>query len=276
MEPIIARKMHRTLEPFHGMIYFSPEAAASYEGLGTSHDRTGYFASRAAPMGAVSPEVVTATFFNFNPRLVGEAMADAWYVATPQAWIDARLHAADATLRRHLGDSVNEPEMTRAAELARRAADACWSAGRPIAAGLLGLDWPQPPHLALWHSISILREFRGDGHVAILVADGVTPVDALLLHAGTGEVPATVLRATRSWPEEEWNTALLGLQDRGLIDSAGALTDAGAEFRGGIQDRTDLLAMAPWEALGADGCDELRGIVRGYSKQLVAGGAFNM
>ncbi len=276
MESIIARKMHRTLEPYHGMIYFSPEAAAAYAGLGTQHDRTGYFASRAAPMGAVSAEVVTATFFNFNPQLVGAAMADAWEVATPQSWVDARLQAADATLRRHLGDSVNGPEIDRAVDLARQAADACWSAGRPLAAGLLGLEWPQPPHLALWHAISILREFRGDGHVAILVAEGVTPLDALLLHAGTGEVPAAVLRATRSWPEDKWEAAQSGLQHRGLVDSAGALTSAGTEFRERIQTQTDLLAMAPWEALGADGCDGLRGLVRNYSKQIVAGGAFGI
>jgi len=276
MESIIARKMHRTLEPYHGMIYFSPEAAAAYEALGPQHNRTGYFASRAAPMGAVSAEVVTATFFNFNPQLVGVAMADAWDVANPSAWVNARLHAADATLRRHLGDTVNSPDMKRAAELAQRAAVACWPAGRPLAAGLLSLEWPAPAHLVLWHAISILREFRGDGHLAILVAEAVTPLDALLLHAGTGEVPAAVLRATRSWPENDWDAALSGLQDRGLVDSDGALTEAGSELRDGIQTRTDLLAMVPWEALGADDCDELRGIVRGYSKQLVAGGAFNM
>ncbi len=276
MESIIAHKMHRTLEPYHGMIYFSPEAAAEYEALGTRHDRTGYFASRAAPMGAVNTEVVTATFFNFNPVLVGDAMSDAWDVADPATWVDARLGAADATLRRHLGDAVDHPEMKRAAELARRAAGACWAAGRPLAAGLLSLGWPEQPHLVLWHAISILREFRGDGHVAVLVSEGVTPIDALLLHAGTGEVPAAVLRATRSWPEQEWDAALAGLLDRGLIGPDGALTEAGSELRGGIQTRTDLLAMAPWTALGADECDELRGIVRGYSKQLVAGGAFNL
>jgi len=276
MELLIARKMHRTLEPYHGMIYFSPEAAAAYAGLGTQHDRTGYFASRAAPMGAVSAEVVTATFFNFNPLLVDEAMAGAWDVADPSAWVDARLHAADATLCRHLGDTVDSPDMKRAAELARQAADACWPAGRPLAAGLISMDWPEPAHLALWHAISILREFRGDGHVAILVAEGVTPLDALLLHAGTGEVPAGVLRATRSWPEDDWETAQSGLQHRGLVDSAGALTEAGAEFRERIQSQTDLLAMAPWEALGADDCDELRGLVRTYSKQIVAGGAFDI
>ena len=276
MESILARKMHRTLEAYHGFIYFSPEADAAYKALGEQHSRTGYFASRAAPMGAVSADVVTATFFNFNPQLVDVAMADAWEVASPDAWVDARFRAADETLSRHLGDAISGPEMARTADLARAAADACWSAGRPLAAGLLGLDWPAPPHLALWHAISILREFRGDGHVAVLVAEGVTPLEALLLHAGTGEVPAEVLRTTRSWPEHDWEAALSSLQERGLVDQAGTLTEAGQDFREGIQVRTDQMAMTPWQAIGEAKCDELRSLVRPYSKQLVAGGAFNM
>jgi len=274
MDSIIARKMHRTLEPYHGMIYFSPEAASGYKSLGPQHPRTGYFASRAAPMGAVSAEVVTATFFNFNPDLVGEAMAGAWSVADPTAWVAARLSAADATLRRLLVEGIEGPDMVRAAELAREAAAACWTAGRPLAAGLLGLGWPDQPHLILWHAISILREFRGDAHIALLVAGGITPLEALLLHAGTGEVPGEVLRSTRAWPEESWNVALADLQKRGLLGDDAMLTSAGVELRDGIQEGTDLAAVNPWEAIGPEGCDQLRGLVRPYSKLLVAGGAF--
>lgn len=255
----MARKMYRTLE---------------YQDLGTVHDRTGYFASRAACMGSVNAEIVTATFFNFNPVLVREAMAGAWDVAEPQARVDARLRAADATLRRHLGEAVDGPEMTRAATLAREAAASCWSAGRPLAAGLINLEWPEETHLVLWHAISIVREFRGDGHVAVLAAGNVSPIEALLLHAGTGEVPAAVLRATRAWPDEEWDRALTDLQSRGLLGEDGMLTESGDAFREGIQTRTDLAAMAPWESLGEEGCDELRGLVRPFSKALVAGGAF--
>jgi hypothetical protein len=274
MESIVARKMHRTLEPFHGMIYFSPEAAREYRELGSERDRSGYFASRAAPMGAVRAEVVTATFFNFNPDLVNESMAGVWEVAEPTTWIEAQLRAADAALTTYLGKEVDSPEMTRAAQLARTAADSCWPAGRPLAAGLLDLEWPEPAHLALWRAISITREFRGDGHVAVLVASNLTPIEALVLHAGTGEVSAAALRATRAWPEEEWNRALSDLQGRSLVDEDGRLTESGQAFREDMEARTDLAAMPPWEALGQDGCDELRGLVRPYSKTLVTGGAF--
>ena len=76
MDPMIARRTWRTLEPIHGMIYFSPEAAAAYERLGLT-GRMGYFASRAAPMGAVPVEVVIATFYNFRPQLVRDAIPEA-------------------------------------------------------------------------------------------------------------------------------------------------------------------------------------------------------
>jgi hypothetical protein len=47
------------LEPISAMIFFSPEAFEGYSALG--HDGwQGYFCSRAAPMGPVSPEVVVA------------------------------------------------------------------------------------------------------------------------------------------------------------------------------------------------------------------------
>ncbi len=274
MDTIIARKMHRTLEAYHGMIYFVPEAVHEYEVLGAVDGLSGYFASRAAPMGAVTPEVVTATFFNFNPDYVESAMVGVWDLAPPEAWLAARMSAADVALRTHLKDHVGGPEIARAAELARTAAAGCWAPGRPLAAGLLHLDWPDEPHLVLWHGIALLREFRGDGHVAALVAGDVSPCEALLLHAGTGEIPAASLKATHAWPDEPWDHARTRLEERCLIDSDGHLTDAGTAFREDIEIRTDQAAMAPWETLGKEGSDELRGLVRPFSRMIVDSGVF--
>ena len=64
------------------MVYFVPEAAEAYERLGIT-GRAGYFASRAAPMGAVQADVVVSTFFNFNPELVHAAIPSSWAMATP-------------------------------------------------------------------------------------------------------------------------------------------------------------------------------------------------
>ncbi len=273
MEPVMARKMWRTLEPYHGMIYFAPEAAAAYEALGVM-GFDGYFASRAAAMGAAPAEVVIATFYNFNPDLVRQAIPRAWDVATPQQLVVARLGAADAALRRALGDGADGPEVARAAELARVAAAACSPEGRALFAGQSSLPWPEAAHLVLWHAISLLREFRGDGHLVALVDARLSGIDALIFHAASGEVPRAALQTTRGWSDEAWQAAIRGLDERGLVDADGAFTPAGAELRQRIEDRTDALALAPWEALGPDGCDELRTLVRPMSKTIVEGGTF--
>ncbi len=272
MEPVVARKMWRTLEPFHGLIYFAPEATAAYEALGIT-GTDGYFASRAAAMGAVSAEVVVATFFNFSPDVVHRAIPRAWEVAAPTALVAARAAAADDALRRVLGTALDGPEVARAAELAGQATAGCSVPGRPLYAGQSGLPWPEEPHVALWHAISLLREFRGDGHIAALVAASLTGIEALVLHAASGEVPRTALQTTRGWTDDSWHLAVAGLATRGLVDGEGSLTSQGAALRQQIEDRTDVLALAPWEALGQDGCDELRALVRPLSRAIVEGGS---
>jgi hypothetical protein len=273
MEPVMARKMWRTLEPYHGLIYFAPEASAAFEALGV-RGRDGYFASRAAAMGAVTAEVVVATFFNFNPQLVHHAVPSVWAQASPEQLIAARRDAADVALRRATSSDLDTPDVMRAADLARAAASACSAAGRPLYAGHAGLDWPEPAHLSLWHAVTLLREFRGDGHIAALVDAGLDGVDALVLHAASGEVPASVLQASRGWGDERWAASIDGLRGRGLVDEEGAFTEAGAAVRAHVEDRTDRMAMAPWEALGEDGCDELRSLVRPLSKAIVESGTF--
>jgi hypothetical protein len=267
---LVAHKTWRTVEPLHGMIYFVPEAAEAYARLGIT-GTAGYFASRAAPMGAVSADVVIATFFNFNPELVRSAIPDAWDRATPGDLIAARFAAVDAACRRILGNDVIEsPDMSRAAALACTAAKeaARHVEGRPLAAGHADLAWPSEPHLQLWHAQSILREFRGDGHIALLVIHGLSGLEALVTHAAAGDVPARILLATRAWTEEAWHGAADGLRQRGWLEPGDELrfTQSGARHRKEIEDGTDALSSAPYRALGEEGCSELRSLVRPWSK----------
>jgi hypothetical protein len=271
----MARKMWRTLEPYHGLVYFAPEASAAYEALGVV-GFDGYFASRAAAMGAVRPEVVVATFFNFNPAVVHRAIPGAWDVATPAQLLAARLEGIDAALRRATGDLLDDSGVARAAELARAAADACTAAGRPLYAAHAGLPWPEPAHLAHWQAVTLLREFRGDGHIAGLVDAGLDGIDALVMHAASGEVPRAALQTSRHWDDAAWGASVQRLQARGLVDGEGAFTEAGSALRQHVEDRTDELALGPWAALGEEGCDELRSLVRPLSKAIVASGTFGV
>jgi hypothetical protein len=267
---LLARKTWRTVEPLHGMIYFVPEAAEAYEKLGIA-GRDGYFASRAAAMGAVTAEVVISTFFNFNPELVHAAIPSAWAKASPEAVVAARFEAVDGAMRRLLGnDVVQSSEMAQAAELARTAAEVAGTRleGRPLAAGHADLTWPEPAHLVLWHAQSILREYRGDGHIALLVTHGLSGIDALITHAAAGDVPAHLLRSSRAWSAEQWDDAVRSMRVRGWVTEGDdlALTEWGAAQRQEIEDQTDVLAAAPYARLGDDGCAELRTLARPWSK----------
>ncbi len=270
----MAHKLSRSLEPYHGVIYFLPEAAEAYASRGVS-GRDGYFASRSAPLGQVPASVVVATFFNFNPALIEHAIPAVWDVTTPAALVEARLEAIDAGLTRMLGDAIKSDDMRRAADLARRAADGCTVGGRPLYAAHAALSWPDEPHLVLWHAITLIREFRGDGHIAMLVGAGLDAVEALITHAASGAVPRIALQRSRAWSDAEWDAGVARLAARGLVDAAGAFTDAGTALRQRIEDDTDRLALPAWEALGDDGSNELRELVRPWSKAIVDSGAFN-
>lgn len=275
MDPVTARKTWRTLEPIHGMIYFVPEAPEHYRKVGLEHPRSGYFASRSAPLGEASAELVIATFYNFDPATVRAAMSGVWQTVRPEELIDARFGAADAALRRLLGaDVVGSDEMAEASALARSAALAACDHlyGRPLFAGHAHLPWPSAPHLVLWHAQTLLREFRGDGHVAALAADGVSGVEALLMHGGTGAIAAGVLQQTRNWSDDVWTAAADGLVDRGLLDPDGTLSELGVERRQWVEDRTDQLALVPYEAIGQEGCERLRDLARPFSRTIVDGG----
>jgi hypothetical protein len=265
-----ARKTWRTLEPLHGMVYFVPEAAEAYARVGVT-GRAGYFASRAAPMGAVPAEVVVSTFFNFNPDLVHAAIPAAWESATPDQLVAARFAAVDAAFNRLLGDAVvRSEEMDRAARLARIAAEEAGRRveGRPLAAGHAEVRWPSEPHLVLWHAQSVLREYRGDGHIALLVVHGLSGIESLVTHAAAGDVPARLLQATRGWPDDSWRAATDALRERGWLERGEPLrfTEWGAAQRQAMEDGTDDLAAAPYAALGDDECAELRALARPWSK----------
>jgi hypothetical protein len=272
VDPVVARKTWRTLEPYHGVIYFAPEPHQEFKKLGISDRMMGYFGSRAAPMGAVPAEVVIATFFNFYPKLVSDRVPAVWSIASPQTLLDARLRGADATLRRVLGEEIDSDALKEAADLSRRAADSCKTEGRPLYAGHASLPWPDEPHLVLWHAISCLREFRGDGHIAAMTVEGLDGCEALVTHAASGDIPPIALKGSRQWPDDEWEAAVDRLRARGWITDEATFTDLGRQRRQAIEDATDRLALPAWEALSEDECARLRTLVRPFSKAIVESG----
>jgi hypothetical protein len=243
--------MWRLYEPVHDVTYFAPEARAAADRLGMRGFWMGYFAQRAAPLGAPGPVLTAACFFGFHRDRVGRALPDAWRYTTPERALAARLAGVDAALRRLWGaDAPGSPAVAEAAELAWRAAAAADCAGRPLAAANQALPRPAEAHLALWQATATLREHRGDGHNAVLLAHRVSPAQAHLLKAAAGEADADVLREGRGWPWPQWASAADELRLGGWLDDRDRLTAAGVDLRERIEAATDAAAMRPWEALG--------------------------
>ncbi|WP_406394612.1 SCO6745 family protein [Streptomyces sp. NBC_00887] len=247
------RQMWHLLEPLHAVLYYAPEAFEEAAGLGHAVDERwpSYFAWRAAPLGAVGADRVTATFYSFSPAMTGKYVPDGWSVAGPEAVLAARTRAVDRAYRVLFGDRVHGPEFAEAAVLARRAALAADVTGRPLAEANAALPWPDAPHLALWQAATVLREHRGDGHLAALVEAGLDPVESLVSFAAVGAARPEVF-TSRGWSGAEWAAGRQRLAGRGLLEVDGTATEAGRALRAQVERRTDELASRPWEVLGTE------------------------
>jgi hypothetical protein len=270
--------MWRALEPVHAVTYFAPESQAACEELGTSgYYWASYFALGAAPLGAAPAELVTALFYNFHPGLVARSVPAVWSLAPPERFRAIRVEAVDTALRRLLGaDVVSSAEVAEAAGIARAAAEAAPTAGRAMAAANAALAWPDQPHLVLWHAQTVLREHRGDGHVAALLIAGLDPVETLVLFVADNTLDAGWLRKRRGWSEEEWTAASARLAERGLLDAVenAAPTAAGRTLRAQVEAHTDALADVPWAAVGTGRAQRLVELVGPLVRAIVAGGGF--
>jgi hypothetical protein len=268
MDTTTARRAWMALEPCHAVSYFAPQVREHLTAVGLKGGWMCYFASRAAPLGAASAATVTAAFCYFHPRLVARAIPDAWALATPADITIARLAGVDAAYHPLLDEAEMREAVDEAAGLARAAAEAADTDGRVLAKATAALDWPDQPHLTLFHAMSVLREHRGDGHVAAIVGAGLRGVEALVLAAATGASPADLLQTARGWSRQEWDGAVEAVQARGLLDGSG-ITEQGQALHDDIEARTDALAVAPWNALGSDRTERLLALGQRISARLI-------
>ncbi|MFC9395746.1 hypothetical protein ACFTWS_21650 [Streptomyces sp. NPDC057027] len=266
--------MWHLLEPLHSVLYYAPEAfdEAGALGYGTADRWPSYFAWRAAALGPVGPVRVASAFYGFSPEKVARHVPAAWEVATPADVLAARLRAVDRSYRTLLGaETLEGPALAGAAGLARRAAESAGLEGRPLAAAHAELPWPEAPHLVLWQAATILREHRGDGHIAALVSAGLDPAESLVSFAAVGAAAAHVFE-TRGWSADAWDAARERLRARGLVDATGLATDTGRALRAEVERRTDELAAGPWEALGAEDTARLADLLGGPWLTIVGSG----
>jgi hypothetical protein len=268
--PATARRLWALAEPVHALTYFADECRSAAEAAGLPGFWSTYFAMRAAPLGPVGPEVVTATFYNFAPGFVARRVPAVWQAVTPQRALAARLSGVDAAIRRVLGED-RLAAAAETAELAGVAAAAVDLPGRPLAAANAGLPVPGEAHLALWQSLTTLREHRGDGHNAALLQREISGVGAHVLAAAAGRSEKEWLMRARGWDAEAWDAAVEDLTGRGWLAGA-ELTAEGAAIVAAVEADTDRLALGPWRELGDARCDRLAELLVPLRRAVLAAG----
>ncbi|BBX69846.1 SCO6745 family protein [Mycolicibacterium psychrotolerans] len=265
----LARRLFDRIEPVHAVTYFAPEARAALDSLGFRGFWMGYFAARSAPLGPVPAEVVTALFYNFAPERVAKALPAAWDVAAPAEALRAREQSAVAALRRA---GVTDAAAAAAADLAARAASVADVSGRALYAANRSLPWPSEPLARLWHAATLLREHRGDGHVAVLTAEGLSGRECNVLHAAAGRVPEEMIKRSRDYDDAQWALHVDALRRRGLLGADGALTDEGRTVKQRVEDTTDALALPALDALDDGEVEALFRALTPITRAVIAAG----
>ena len=252
-------KVHRMFELVEPIaaVTFSDVPNEAFLALGMRNYWDGYFAGRAAPLGLAPAGVVHAVFYNFADGEVARHIPWVWGKTTPEEAIAVRERSSAAALRQVIGELADSPGLVRAGDLATRAAVSAPTEGRALYAGLRALDVPEEPVARLWHAATLLREHRGDGHNAALVAHGIGGTEAHVLLALSLGMRAEEFGRIHHLPEEQLGAVVDGLRGRGLVDAAGGFTDAGRETRQRIEALTDELAAPAYDVLSGDELDEL-------------------
>ncbi|MEU6878369.1 hypothetical protein [Streptomyces sp. NPDC046712] len=276
LPPRAGRRCHHMLNPMHSTVYFSPDLDTEFRALGFEDPSAMRLASRSAAMGAVGAGTVAAAFYNYNVELLARHLPAVWDIASPAEVGAARLRAVDTTMRRLLGEeAVASAEMAEAAELGLRATEACTRHARPLYSAHADLPVPEQPHLRYWHAATLLREHRGDGHLAALLGAGLDPLEAMVSHTATGMGmnPRWAL-GSRGWRRADWDAAAARLLERGLLNADGELTPEGMGLRDAVEEHTDRLDSAPYEHLGAAGVERLTELGKGFRNAAFLAGAF--
>jgi len=265
-----ARTLRDVTEPLAAGVYFAPEAHRGYEALGLDYFE-GYFCSRSACLGAAPWSVVCAAFAAFNPAAVEPAVTNGWSKTTPEPMLDARLAGATTQLERLAGPATDAAGVERATEILVAGTDGVDRSGRALYAGLSILPRPTTPFGALWRAADLVREHRGDGHIAAWMPHvDSTEITVMTEHAWG--IPPRTYVYTRGWSEADVDAAYERLTDRGLI-ADGVLTDAGKELRSHIERTTDESTKAVIDRIGDD-FDELVGLLRPMAEAVVEGGGY--
>jgi hypothetical protein len=246
IEATPARRLRDALEPIATQGWWSRAAGERLMALGVDFF-PGYVWGRAAALGEPPATVVAATFGVFEPSLIG-AVYEAGAAAVPRADVlDARCTGAIASI-----EAVSTPgECSAIADPLLDALDGLEGLGRPLFSALRALERPDSPAGRLWRAAELVREHRGDGHLAALVAAGLGAAEANVLTERWLGFDLGEYSGTRGFSPDAIAVAVAELEQRGWL-SDGDVTEVGRTARSNIEAATDASQLRLVEACGAD------------------------
>jgi hypothetical protein len=242
----VRRQFWQGIEVIHDVVYFGDDIRERFEAIGLKGWWMSYFAQRSAALGTPDPKTVTALFHGFAPRLVERALPDAWSLADRDEILATRLKLAVDRLTTAIDPAAVDLQIAGLAQDLEAIVDGLDFAGRALAAAHASLPRPYEPIERLWSAATVLREYRGDSHVAILVAAGLDGAAANALAVADGRAPARQQEA-RGWSDDEWMAAYERLRRRAWTNEHGEITEAGRTARAEIEDDTDRVSSASFD-----------------------------
>jgi hypothetical protein len=240
-----ALQSHRLI----GWIYWDPRAIANYAALGVPNGIGYYIATRGATLGHAGNDVVTAAFYSIHPDFVALGLDQCRAATTFEAAAAARDAAVVAGLREYVPEICDE--LASMAPQLWAAADALPLAGRALFASTRA--WPRPDDalLSAWLAVNCIREWRGDTHWAIQIAEDISGTAAGILDGAWRNYDGDWLARSRGADDAALAIGFAELEARGLA-SDGTVDAAGVEYRQRLEDRLDDLCVAAWRHLGED------------------------
>jgi hypothetical protein len=262
-----ARRLRDALEPIATQGWWSRAAGERLTALGVDFF-PGYVWGRAAALGAPPPAVVAATFGVFEPGMIGAVYEAGATSVGREEILAARADGASASI----GAVATDDECTALAEPLLAALGDVDGLGRPLFSALRSLPSPSSASGRLWRAAELVREHRGDAHLAALVSAGLDAAEANVLTErwlgfGLGEYSST-----RGFDPAAIDAAVTRLTARGWM-TGHDLTDAGRRARVAVEEATDAGQALLVATLGS-GLDDIVAAAEQISERLIDAGWF--
>lgn len=262
-----ARRLRDALEPIATQGWWSRSSSERLAALGLGFF-DGYVWGRAASLGTPVPAVVVAAFGVFESGLLGSVYEQGVSAASRHDVLAARATGAAESL----ASIVSETDAIAVADPLLDALTALDGMGRPLFSALRALPLPDTAHGRLWRAAELVREHRGDGHLAAGIA---ARLDAITMNVVTElwlGYPFGEYSGTRGFNAEQLGVTLAALEAKGWV-AGGAITPEGRAARLALEDATDASQDALVERLGP-GIAAVTAAAAAMSDQVVAAGAF--